>query len=191
MSLCKITLLGLYEFDNDLFVNLTMPTITVPADHDPVVVLPSKDTLVSVILEKSADFPALYPDVDFMKFMIGVWAKNCEYMMRKLWETQMYNYNPIYNYDKTGSISRTSSASSGGTVTGSQTAFNTDSFKDTGKTVSSDSASGSETITESAAGNIGVTSTMQLLQEQRELSMFKWYDIVSDDFINKFCVQIY
>lgn len=193
MPMYKITLIGLYNYSNTLFDKLTMPSFVVPAPADtpPVVYIPNKDTLVSTILEKSGDFPALYPDFDFMRFMIGVWSKNCAYMMQTLWDTMNQKYKMLDNYDRTSSISRSASSSGSGSATSSQTAFNSDSFKNTGKTESIDSSSGSETITENVRGNIGVTSSMQLLQQQREIAMFKWYDIVADDFINKFCVQVY
>ena len=144
-----------------------------------------------MILEKSADFPCLYPNPEFMKFMIGVWSKNCAYMMQTLFYSMVYKYNPIHNYDRNSTIQRKANSSSGGTVTASSTAFNSDSFKDTGKSTSTGTASGGETITETVSGNIGVTSTQQMLEQQRNIAEFKWYDVVSNDFINKFCVQIY
>ena len=191
MAQYKISLLGLYNFNDTLFDTLVLPTFHIPSPPPATPFFPDKDTLVNLILEKSADFPALYPDWDFMHFMIGVWSKNCAYMMQKLFETQNYKYNPIHNYDRQSTITREASSTSGGTVTAAQTAFNSDSFKDTGRNTSSDSATAGETVTENTSGNIGVTSTQQMLEQERNIAMFKWYDIVSDDFIAKFCVQIY
>lgn len=192
MAMYKVSLLGLYNFDNTLFEQITMPSVVLsPGDTPQVVYIPDKDTLISLILEKSADFPALYPDWDFMHFMCGVWSKNCAYMMQTLWDTLNAKFNPIENYDRHSSITRDTIAQSGGTVVGAQTAFNSDAFKDTGKSTSSDNATGTETVTDYTHGNIGVRSGQELQAQSREMAMFKWYDIVSDDFINKFCVQIY
>lgn len=192
MAMYKVSLLGLYNFDNTLFEQITMPSVVLtPGEAPQVVYIPDKDTLISLILEKSADFPALYPDWDFMHFMCGVWSKNCAYMMQTLWQTLNAKFNPIENYDRHSSITRETSAQSGGTVVGAQTAFNSDTFKDTGKSTSTDSATGTETVTDYTHGNIGVRSGQELQAQSREMAMFKWYDIVSDDFINKFCVQIY
>lgn len=192
MAMYKVSLLGLYNFNNTLFEQITMPSVVLsPGDTPQVVYIPDKDTLISLILEKSADFPALYPDWDFMHFMCGVWSKNCAYMMQTLWDTLNAKFNPIENYDRRSSITRETSAQSDGTVVGSQTAFNSDTFKDTGKSTSSDNATGTETVTDYTHGNIGVRSGQELQAQSREMAMFKWYDIVSDDFINKFCVQIY
>jgi len=192
MAMYKVSLLGLYNFNNTLFEQITMPSVVLsPGDTPQVVYIPDKDTLISLILEKSADFPALYPDWDFMHFMVGVWSKNCAYMMQTLWDTLNAKFNPIENYDRRSSITRETSAQSGGTVVGAQTAFNSDAFKDTGKSTSSDNATGTETVTDYTHGNIGVRSGQELQGQSREMALFKWYDIVSDDFINKFCVQIY
>lgn len=42
-----------------------------------------------------------------------------------------------------------------------------------------------------AHGNIGVTTTQQLIKEQREIDEFNLYDIITKDFKMKFCVLIY
>ena len=191
MSLYRVSILGLYQYNNKLFDKLEFPAFSNPTDEPLVFTPPDKDTLISLILEKSADFAALYPDLDFMRFMIGVWSKNCAYMMDKLWIQQFLKYNPIHNYNRKGNITRISNASGGGTVVGAQTAFNSDTFKDTSKSTSTDTAQGSETVTEQLSGNIGVMSTQEMLMREREVAVFKWYDVISNDFINKFCVQIY
>lgn len=186
----KISLLGLYNYSDTLFANLTIPTMKVPSVVG-LDTVPDKDVLIATILEKSSDFPVLYPNFEFMQFMIGVWSKNCQYMMKKLWESEGYSYNPIHNYDRDSSIGRILSSNGSGTVTGSSTAFNSDAFKDTGKTSSVDNSSGSETITEHVSGNIGVTTTQQMLEQERSIANFGWYEIVAQDFINKFCIQVY
>ena len=190
MAMLKISLLGLYTYSDTLFDNLTMPTVKVPSVPG-LPVSPDKDTLIATILEKSSDFPVLYPNFDFMKFMVGVWSNNCQYMMKNLWESMGYDYKPIDNYDRNSTISRTTSTNASGTSVGSSTAFNSDTFKDTGKTTDSSSAGGTETVTEHTYGNIGVTTAMTMLSEQREIVMFHWYEIVAQDFINKFCIQIF
>ena len=193
MAMYKVSLLGLYNFDNSLFEQITMPVavIPTPGETPQAFYSPDKDTLISLILEKSAEFPALYPDWDFMHFMCGVWSKNCAYMMQTLWDQRNANVNPIENYDRHSTITRSSQSNAGGTVVAAQTAFNSDSFKDTGKSTSNETAGGTETVTDYTHGNIGVRSGQELQAQTREMAIFKWYDIVSDDFINKFCVQIY
>ena len=191
MPMYKISILGLYQYSDTLFDKLVLPVFPVPNPAPSNLFIPDKDTLVSVILERSADFPALYPHFEFMQYIIGVWSKNTAYMMVELYRSMNIKYNPGENYDRYSDITRSGSSSGGGTVTGSRTSFNSDDFKDTDKSVSSNSSSGSETVSDHTHGNIGVRSTQELIEQSREIASFKWYDAMADDFINKFCIQIF
>ena len=192
MAKYKISILGLYQYSNGLFANLELPTFIAPVLPAPQQTwIPNKDTLIATILEKSSDFPCLYPNYDFMQFMIGVWSKNTKYMMLELWRSTIVKYNVGENYDRTTSITRTTSSSGSGSTTDASTAFNVDTFKDTHKSSSTASDSGSESVTDHTSGNIGIRSAQELIAQQRDIAMFKWYDVVSDDFIHKFCIEIY
>jgi hypothetical protein len=150
-----------------------------------------RETLVNNLLIEAESLEILYPNPVFLKHAIDVWSKERLAVWEKLYQTTILEYNPIENYDRHSTITRTSQSNAGGTVVAAQTSFNSDSFKDTGKSTSNESAGGSETVTDYTHGNIGVRSGQELQAQTREMAMFKWYDVVSDDFIHKFCVQIY
>lgn len=40
-------------------------------------------------------------------------------------------------------------------------------------------------------GNIGVTTTQQMIKEQRDVVKFNMYDIIIHDFIDRFCLKVY
>lgn len=40
-------------------------------------------------------------------------------------------------------------------------------------------------------GNIGVMTTQQMIESEREIDRFNMYDIIIDDFKNRFCILIY
>lgn len=42
-----------------------------------------------------------------------------------------------------------------------------------------------------AHGNIGVTTTQQLIKEQRDIELFNLYDIIIEDFKMRFCILVY
>lgn len=114
-----------------------------------------------------------------------------------------------------------SSSSSSGTNTGtaSNTAYNSDAFADTTKNVTSDSSTGSNegssnttssstwtssetgeselsssedrTMTTHTRGNIGATTTQQMIMSQREVVSFNLLDVIEDEFIAKFCLAVY
>ena len=113
------------------------------------------------------------------------------------------------------------SSSSSGTNTGtaSNTAYNSDAFADTAKNVTSGSSTGSDegsstttssssetlsetgetessssedrTMTTHTRGNIGVTTTQQMIMAQREVVSFNLLDVIEDEFIAKFCLAVY
>ncbi len=42
-----------------------------------------------------------------------------------------------------------------------------------------------------AFGNIGVTTTQQMIQQERETVLFNMYKVITDSFIERFCLMIY
>lgn len=101
------------------------------------------------------------------------------------------------------------------TATAAQTAYNSNDFADTSKSTSSgsddvmdstvSSGSGTENVSGSGNksstdlrrlssrihGNIGVTTTQQMLQSEREVAEFCMVDYIVNDFISRFCVMVY
>ena len=59
----------------------------------------------------------------------------------------------------------------------------------TGSYTSSDTGTHSETRTEQ--GNIGITTTQQMIKEERDLAFFNLFDVIADSFIKFFCVAVY
>lgn len=50
---------------------------------------------------------------------------------------------------------------------------------------------GTITTTRTEQGNIGVTSTQSMIKEQREVVMLNLYDVITKDFIERFCLKVY
>ena len=137
----NVSILGLYNFNEDIFSELLLP--------DGV----DKDILVPSILAECSDFNLLYPDYDFMRFMIGVWSKNEQDIWAAMQESTELEYNPIENYDRYESITRevestgtteenaTNEHENSGTSESveSRTAFNSVEFQNAGKVESESS----------------------------------------------------
>lgn len=107
----------------------------------------------------------------------------------------------------TGTVSNQNSA----TDTTKKTGYNSDTLQTTEQTEYSgnstdtnnltDSSQGSSTLTRNlqdsvtrsirAYGNIGVTTTQQMIEAERESVKFDMYKVICDDFIDAFCVFTY
>lgn len=88
MSSCKLTLIGLYNYDNSIFENLTFP-----AGID-------KDLAINEILIECGEFEILYPNLDFLKFQITKWGEKHYYTFEKWLTALAAEFNPIHNYDR-------------------------------------------------------------------------------------------
>lgn len=200
-----LSVLGLYNHDNTIFNNMQLPN----SDHL------DKDILIHNILMECAELEILYTDPEFFKFALGEWSKARLHVWQELAKTMDYEYNPIWNKDvhdeeyikNTRDESRTysdqASNTSSGTTTNQGVAFNSSTFADREKDISSGSMSSTDNSTTRDAGyndqtreftsqgNQGVTSTQQLINEQREVSKFSLYDIIIREFKTHFCLLVY
>ena len=110
------------------------------------------------------------------------------------------------NNDVTNTI--TNEVMNSGTVTEQNTAFNAglaDYAKEisdsdtttngTGNTTEKESGTSKRDLTHKrtgrAHGNIGVTTSQQMIQSEREVAMFNIYDIIAESFVENFCLMVY
>ena len=84
----KITLKGLFNYDNTLFDNLIVDDCI------------DKDTLIITILEECGEFPLLYPNSSYMKLAFKVFTKKYAWNLRHLIKLIKYEYEPLHNFDR-------------------------------------------------------------------------------------------
>lgn len=156
-----LSIIALYNFDEHIFDDLTLPAV---ADLDSeaelvdVIVPLDKATLVENILFECGELSLVYTDPDVVKRMIKIWSAINKSNWTALWETMLYRYNPIWNKDGTYSEARSLMASgtsgltrtTGNTRTDNLSAKHTGTVTDAGST--SDSGSSSATTTHSVTG---------------------------------------
>ena len=199
-SQATISIAGLYDFDNRLFDNMLLP--------DQV----DKDTVIANILMECEGLELLYISYPFLKQAIGFWSKGMIHKWTKLYETMHFDYNPIWNKDgvrihneddvvkserdtnvedKTGSTSNNYGA--GYNTPAGLTNRERDVVQNNGNVKTDDD--NTDTITrrhkDIEQGNIGITSTQQLIREEREIDNFNLYEVIAKDFKQKFCIQVY
>lgn len=175
----KVTIVGLYNYDDTILDGLILPEGT------------SHQIAVFTILERNGDFPLLYPDVDFMRDAIAIWSQSNEIVFNKMWATVTAEYNPLENYDRYSTIEREGSNNSSAENTDSQTSFNSIQFRETNKTESTSENGMLESVTEHTHGNVGVTSSQQMIAQEREIALFNFYDFIADMFARRFCIKVY
>jgi len=90
MSSATLTLIGLYQYDNDLFTELDLPEGI------------DTDLLIDSILMRGGEYEVIYPNAGLMRHLIGSWSKQ--------WFDTFYNWlratnemkeiEPLDNYNR-------------------------------------------------------------------------------------------
>lgn len=247
----KITLLGMYNYNNKLFDKLTFP-----AGID-------RDLAINRILNKSEEFEILYSDFEYLQDRIGIWGETWERTFEKWVKALDIEYNPLDNYNRHEIYTDTrnknysdennknfsennvrnyedsqseNSISNSNTVTGTSTSSATeqqvsaydepgysDKQKETGDATTNQTGAGnaSGNIDRSGTanevntnlgnesntakglsnevekheahlyGNIGVTTSQQMLRDELDIVTWNLYEHISDIFIDEFCILVY
>lgn len=84
----RLTLIGLYKYNNSLFSNLVFPDNI------------DKDIFIDSLLLEYGECPLIYPDLDFMLLAIGAWSRKWYNNFERIADAITAEYNPIYNYDR-------------------------------------------------------------------------------------------
>lgn len=200
-----LSVMGLYNYDETIFDDMALPS----TDHL------NKETLIQNILVECSELEILYTDPTVFKMIVKYWSEARVHVWQKLADTMDYEYNPIWNKDvkDTEYIKRTkdesttyadqASSTTSGTNTNKGVAYNTNELENREQDQTSGSMSSSDNSTTRDAGyndedreyisqgNQGVTSTQQLIKEEREVSLFSLYDIIISEFKTRFCLLVY
>lgn len=164
-------------------------------------------TLVNRIMLRCGEFSVMHTDIDFMHFQILNFFE-VHYRTFEKWVTALnIEYNPLENYDRyeeyEGSGTSESDTSTSGSGSGSDTltkaATNSSSYEPYDKHTTSESSSSSggtdveygDEHTSHIHGNIGVTTSQQMLQSELEIAKFNIYTTIADLFADEFCIMVY
>lgn len=113
------------------------------------------------------------------------------YELDKLYATTEAEYDPIQNYSMTESGTDITASSSSGDTTDYTTSYNSSSENKTGKSEAAGESSSTLTHSFTRSGNIGVTTSQQMLQSERELAHFDFIGYVADLIIENFTTAAY
>lgn len=183
-----MTIVTLYNYDPTIFDDFSVPPAVLDSNGN--VVIPAADlqTAIDTILIDNATLELMYPDADFVKYAVKNFSKINANKWKKLWYTENISYDPIANVDAEEKeiIDRDITDVKN---TGSYQGFNSSGFKDVSK---NDGGSKEDvTTTKTRHGNIGVTSTQQLIESERDVADFSLYKQIAEDFKNAFCCLVY
>ena len=167
-----MSLLGLYNWDDTILDGLIVP---VGVD---------RSAVISNLLRECAELEILYPQPEALKFFVTEWAKERLPVWNRLEATLHYDYDPISNYDRKEEWEDESSGESEAMTAG---------YNSSGSDVpeAKSSATGKAKRSGRAYGNIGVTTTQQMIEEERRVADFDMVQIIIQEFKKTFCLLVY
>jgi len=187
----RLSLLGLYSFDNSIFDNFVIPNGM------------NKDMLLQNLLMECSELEILYPDSDFMKNAIGQWSlKELDKWIR-MFELLSSNTNPLNDIDIVETTNHDFTKNETGTDMTTSESLNkvngwNDGLVDRNKV--NDTTTRNPNLTNTDSGEkvktIKGLSSKYLKQDVifKELELRNLYnidDIIIDDFKTRFCLLIY
>lgn len=203
-----LSFLALYDYDDTLFDGLTFPAEV------------NRDILIENFLAETAELEVIYPDPYFMKRALTIYGRRQAAVWASLAETFDLAYNPIWNVDgkvteketrdlkHTDDSDRTEkgSSTSSGTEEGKRAGYNSSSYGNDEMNISNGQGTANLNATEARkgtdtgtvthetvrTGNIGVTTTQQMLREELEIRpQLNIYSYIIEDLKSRFCLLVY
>lgn len=171
-----LSLITLYEWDNTLFQHVNFPPSI------------DKQTAVNTILSQNAELEVVYSDPAIMKQALGWWSAGRQWSWKKYAELLELEYNPVENYNRVETYTGTQAGKSD-SVSKNAVYNQTDLVE----SASGEATASSETTnTGTVRGNIGVTTTQEMIQGELKLdAQMNIYDFISFDFKQRFCILVY
>lgn len=180
----RISVIGMYNYNPDIFSSLDLPPGV------------DRNTLQTEILSEASDLELLYGDPDVFAILLHNWGKTMLPVWSRIQKAVTEEYNPLYNYDRTETHDETNSGntSSNSETTDKVAGYNSNALENSAQNTGNGNSNsiGTTTYTHKAFGNIGVTTSQQMIQSELDLAHnTNIYNIIADDFIKKFCIMVY
>ena len=176
-----ISVLGMWQFNNALF-----DKFTVPAQID-------KQDVVDTILLECAELPVVYTNWDVLQGAIGLLSKRRLHAWERMATALFEDYNPLHNFDRFEDSSDDENTSSSGTADSVNTVngYNGDAERDRQNTRGNSSTKRGNKHTAHLYGNIGVTTSAQMLEGELEIRKQDLISIIVREFKENFCIMVY
>ena len=105
MSIAKITLYGMYKYMEDMHTldpeaPQLFDQLSLPEDVD-------KDLFIYNTLDRGGEFEVIYPDPETLHTKVHFWSLKWARTFEKWVEALAIDYDPLYNYDRTETETRT------------------------------------------------------------------------------------
>lgn len=182
----KISVLGLYYANADLFSEMQIPSQL------------SLQTLRENLLVECSDLEVIYPDADFMQSAIKIWSAKMIHNWQLQADTLYTAYDPFINLkrDEYRTITETHDLAAGNTQTNNVNAWDDSSATGVTRNIVTDAATDTGTLTTEEEYHMTGDSAIKDAQDvaRAEIKLrndLEMYNIIIQDFKKQFCLLVY
>lgn len=180
MMYSKISVMGLYNYDKTLFDFLELPAGV------------ERDVFITNLLLETSDMEVLYPNVEVFKTAIGAWSASRIKEWNRMVDAFTATYNPIHNFDRNEDWQDSGEASNRAETLQKVAGYNENAAL-TDRNSASQNGSGKSSASHKGHlyGNIGVTTTQEMIDAELELRQKDICHLIVKEFKDKFCLLVY
>lgn len=206
-----ISIITAYKFNNRLFDDMVLPDAII---KDNVQVAPAinKEDIIDLIIAECGELNLVWSNPEYLQNLIGKWSKANLNNWNRMYLALYEEYDPLTNYDRqektkdTRTPNLTTEDTGGNTLkgttdnyengynSGEQVKANSTAVDNNAKTNNTSKLTGSDTSIHTGRfwGNIGVTTSAQMLSGELEVRMKdNIHEIIVSMFRDKFCILVY
>lgn len=181
-----LSILGLYQYDQTILDGLDLPQQI------------DKDILIPDLLAECAELEILFPNPDTFRTVLRSWSRHRKPVWQRMVDAALIKYDPIENYDRKEEWDDSGTGSSSSDLINYSAGYNPNNLGTPPGMVAQEEATGSGNNSGQSHhsgrvhGNIGVTSSQQMLQQELDLAdRLDIYNYIIRDFKSRFCIPLY
>ena len=176
----KLSLLGLYNWDNTIFDGLKLPSEL------------DKEELVNNLLMELAELTILYTDSDFMKKAISSWSSIRLHTWERMAKVLYEDYDPFINIKRDEVRTIVQERDLMGTGNTKVNAWETNTPQDQNSSETTDTGTIKTTETFHVEGDSAITDAQDVLKKELDVRLqYDMYRIIIEEFKQRFCLLIY
>lgn len=176
----KLSLLGLYNWDNTIFDGLKLPSEL------------DREDLVNNLLMEVAELTVLYTDSDFMKKAITSWSSMRFHTWERMTKVLYEDYEPFINIKRDEVRTILQERDLTGTGNTKVNAWETNTPQDQNSSETTDTGTIKTTETFHVEGDSAITDAQDVLKKELDVRIkYDMYKIIIEEFKNRFCLLIY
>lgn len=145
----------------------------------------------TVILLECGEMTPLYTDPEFMQMAVGLWSAKWASTFERWANALAVEYDPLNNYDRHEEWTDQLYHTVGGSAETAKSAYDSATLTPYDKVTTNDAGNSFDTRNGHTYGNIGITTSQEMLRQELSIAEWNVYNHIKDLFMQELCISIY